>query len=152
MRTQIIYKMDVCQACQLMNLYMELWDDDMYIPIRRLRRVIQHLGLGSAAFAAAVLDGDGGRGGGGSSRILALVVLLHGVAMVTLSVVCVRARRPRRCRIARAVARAWLAPFLLLAMAGLLRETAAKKIITPRRREQWSHQVCVFILKKKLKV
>jgi hypothetical protein len=144
--------MDVCQACQLMNLYMELWDDDMYIPIRRLRRVIQHLGLGSAAFAAAVLDGDGGRGGGGSSRILALVVLLHGVAMVTLSVVCVRARRPRRCRIARAVARAWLAPFLLLAMAGLLRETAAKKIITPRRREQWSHQVCVFILKKKLKV
>lgn len=119
MRTQIIYKMDVCQACQLMNLYMELWDDDMYIPIRRLRRVIQHLGLGSAAFAAAVLD-DGGGCAGGISRILALVVLLHGVAMVTLSVVCVRARRPRRCRIARAVARAWLAPFLLLAMAGLL--------------------------------
>uniref|UniRef100_A0A0D3GX13 Uncharacterized protein n=1 Tax=Oryza barthii TaxID=65489 RepID=A0A0D3GX13_9ORYZ len=90
-------------VCQLMNLYMELWDDD--IPIRRLRRVIQHLGLGSAAFAAAVLDGGGG-------RIIALVVLLHGVAMVTLSVVCVRARRPRRCRLARAVARAWLAPFL----------------------------------------
>uniref|UniRef100_A0A0E0Q719 Uncharacterized protein n=1 Tax=Oryza rufipogon TaxID=4529 RepID=A0A0E0Q719_ORYRU len=104
-------------VCQLMNLYMELWDED--IPIRRLRRVIQHLGLGSAAFAAAVLD-DGGGCAGGISRILALVVLLHGVAMVTLSVVCVRERRPRRCRLARAVARAWLAPFLLLAMAGLL--------------------------------
>ncbi|KAF0897742.1 hypothetical protein E2562_000454 [Oryza meyeriana var. granulata] len=113
-------------VCQLINLYIELWDDDM--PVGMLRRVIQHLGIGSAAVAVAVLEGQG-RGGAGSREeggflaVLApLALLLHGVAMVVLSV-CVVARGPaahRRCRLALAAARSLLAPFLLLLLAGLL--------------------------------
>ncbi|KAF0897748.1 hypothetical protein E2562_000460 [Oryza meyeriana var. granulata] len=111
-------------AAQLINLYLELWDND--VPICRLRRVIQHLGIGSAAVAVAVLNGDGGgassRTGGVLDVLAPLVLLLHGVAMVVLSI-CVVARgpaAPRRCRLARAVARASPVPFLLLLLAGLL--------------------------------
>lgn len=124
-------------VCQLINLYMELWDDDM--PAGMLRRVIRRLGMASAAVAVAALEGAQGRrrrragssGAGGAVLLPALasfVLLLHGVAMVLLSVCGVRAAargpgdgaRRRRCRLARAVARASLTPFLLLVLAGLL--------------------------------
>lgn len=136
-------------VCQLINLYMELWDDDM--PAGMLRRVIRRLGMASAAVAVAALEAPRPpppprrqQRAGGAVLLPALasfVLLLHGVAMVTLSVCGVRAAargpgdgaRRRRCRLARAVARAWLAPFLLLAMAGLLQEMVKKLIaITPR--------------------
>lgn len=46
-------------VCQLINLYMELWDDDM--PAGMLRRVIRRLGMASAAVAVAALEGAQGR-------------------------------------------------------------------------------------------
>uniref|UniRef100_A0A0E0ARP3 Uncharacterized protein n=1 Tax=Oryza glumipatula TaxID=40148 RepID=A0A0E0ARP3_9ORYZ len=125
-------------VCQLISLYMELWDDDD-MPAGMLRRVIRQLGMASAAVAVAALQGAQGRrrcragssGAGGAVLLPALasfVLLLHGVAMVLLSVCGVRAAargpgdgaRRRRCRLARAVARASLTPFLLLVLAGLL--------------------------------
>uniref|UniRef100_A0A0E0QF81 Uncharacterized protein n=1 Tax=Oryza rufipogon TaxID=4529 RepID=A0A0E0QF81_ORYRU len=119
-------------VCQLINLYMELWDDDM--PAGMLRRVIRRLGMASAAVAVAALDGQGRRRRAGSSAggvvllpaLASFVLLLHGVAMVLLSVCAVQAARGpgdgarRRCRLARADARASLTPFLLLVLAGLL--------------------------------
>uniref|UniRef100_A0A0D9X526 Uncharacterized protein n=1 Tax=Leersia perrieri TaxID=77586 RepID=A0A0D9X526_9ORYZ len=112
-------------VCQLINLYMELWDND--VPIGRLQRVIQHLGIGSAAVAVAVAALNGA--GAGSSRtagvLAAWLLLLQAVVMVIISVFCVVARRPAgappppRCRLALAVARASVAPFLLLLLAGL---------------------------------
>uniref|UniRef100_A0A0D3GX15 Uncharacterized protein n=2 Tax=Oryza TaxID=4527 RepID=A0A0D3GX15_9ORYZ len=116
-------------VCQLINLYMELWDDDM--PAGMLRRVIRRLGMASAAVAVAALEGQGRRRGAGGVVLLpalaSFVLLLHSVAMVLLSVCGVQAaaRGPgdgarRRCRLARAVARASLTPFLLLVLAGLL--------------------------------
>uniref|UniRef100_A0A0D9X540 Uncharacterized protein n=1 Tax=Leersia perrieri TaxID=77586 RepID=A0A0D9X540_9ORYZ len=104
--------------CHIISLYVELWDDD--VPIQRLRRVIQHIGIGSAAVAVAALNGGGGRREG----VLAMMLLLHGVAMVALSVCGAVARGPggarRRCRLALAVARASPVPFLLLLLAGLI--------------------------------